>query len=40
MLGIGLVAMGQAALIVGFAFVVSKAVGSDLLHGTGPVRCS
>jgi ABC-2 type transport system permease protein len=34
-LGIGLVAMGQAALIVGFAFVVSKAVGSDLLRGTG-----
>ncbi|HEY1651360.1 MAG TPA: ABC transporter permease [Acidimicrobiales bacterium] len=36
-LGIGLVAMGQALLIVGFAFAVSKAVGSDLLHGTGPV---
>jgi ABC-2 type transport system permease protein len=36
-LGIGLVAMGQAVLIVGFAFAVSKAVGSDLLHGTGPV---
>ena len=34
-LGIGLVAMGQAALIVGFAFVVSRAVGSDLLKGTG-----
>ena len=34
-LGIGLVAMGQAALIVAFAFVVSKAVGSDLLKGTG-----
>lgn len=36
-LGIGLVAMGQAALIVIEAFVLSKAVGSDLLHGTGPV---
>jgi ABC-2 type transport system permease protein len=34
-LGIGLVAMGQALLIVVFALVVSKAVGSDLLHGTG-----
>jgi ABC-2 type transport system permease protein len=34
-LGIGLVAMGQAILIVGFAFIVSKAVGSDLLRGTG-----
>jgi ABC-2 type transport system permease protein len=36
-LGIGLVAMGQAALIVAEAFILSKAVGSDLLHGTGPV---
>jgi ABC-2 type transport system permease protein len=36
-LGIGLVAMGQAALIVGFAFIISKAVGSDIVHGTGPV---
>lgn len=34
-LGIGLVAMGQAALIVAFAFVAGKAVGSDLLKGTG-----
>ncbi|HEX4163407.1 MAG TPA: ABC transporter permease [Acidimicrobiales bacterium] len=34
-LGIGLVAMGQAILIVGFAFILSKAVGSDLLRGTG-----
>jgi len=33
-LGIGLVAMGQAALIVGFALVVAAAVGSDLLHGS------
>jgi ABC-2 type transport system permease protein len=36
-LGIGLVALGQAALIVGFAVVVSKAVGSDLLHGSAPL---
>jgi ABC-2 type transport system permease protein len=34
-LGIGLVAMGQAALIALFAFVVAKAVGSDFLKGTG-----
>ena len=31
--GIGLVAMGQATLIVGFALAVATAVGSDLLHG-------
>ena len=37
-LGIGLVAMGQAALIVAFALVLAKAVGSDLLHGTAPVE--
>ena len=36
-LGIGLVALGQAALIVGFALVVAAAVGSDLLHGTAPL---
>jgi ABC-2 type transport system permease protein len=36
-LGIGMVAMGQAALIVGFALVVGAAVGSDLLHGTAPL---
>jgi ABC-2 type transport system permease protein len=36
-LGIGLVAMGQAALIVGFALAVAAAVGSDLLHGTAPL---
>lgn len=36
-LGIGLVALGQAALIVGFALVLAKAVGSDLLHGTAPL---
>ena len=36
-LGIGLVALGQAALIVSFALVVGAAVGSDLLHGSAPV---
>jgi ABC-2 type transport system permease protein len=36
-LGIGLVAMGQAALIVVFALVVAAAVGSDILHGTAPL---
>jgi ABC-2 type transport system permease protein len=36
-LGIGLVALGQATLIVGFALIVATAVGSNLLHGTGPL---
>jgi ABC-2 type transport system permease protein len=36
-LGIGLVAMGQAALIVGFALAVGAVVGSDLLHGSAPL---
>ncbi len=36
-LGIGLVALGQATLIVGFALVVAAAVGSDLLHGAAPL---
>jgi ABC-2 type transport system permease protein len=36
-LGIGLVALGQASLIVGFALVVAAAVGSDLLHGAAPL---
>jgi ABC-2 type transport system permease protein len=36
-LGIGMVALGQATLIVGFALIVGKAVGSDLLHGTAPL---
>ena len=35
-LGIGIVAFGQAALIVGFAAVLATAVGSSLLHGTAP----
>lgn len=36
-LGIGLVALGQAGLILAFALGLSKAVGSDVLHGTGPL---
>lgn len=36
-LGIGLVAMAQAAVVVAFALVLAKAVGSDVLHGTTPV---
>ena len=36
-LGIGLVALGQATIIVGFALIVGAAVGSDLLKGTGPL---
>jgi ABC-2 type transport system permease protein len=36
-LGIGLVALGQATLVVGFALIVAEAVGSDLLRGTAPL---
>ncbi len=36
-IGIGLVAFGQAALVVVFALVLGKAVGSDLLHGSVPL---
>jgi len=36
-LGIGLVALAQASLIVAFALAVSKAVGSNLTHGTAPL---
>ncbi|MGH3733107.1 MAG: ABC transporter permease [Acidimicrobiales bacterium] len=36
-LGIGLVALGQATLIVAFALGVSAAVGSNLLHGSAPL---
>jgi ABC-2 type transport system permease protein len=36
-LGIGLVALGQATLIVAFALIVARAVGSNLLHGSGPL---
>ena len=37
-LGIGLVAFGQATLIVAFSLGLAKAVGSDLLHGHGTAR--
>ena len=36
-LGIGLVALGQASLIVAVALVLGAAVGSDLLHGSAPL---
>ncbi len=36
-LGIGLVALGQAALVVGFALALAAGVGSDLLKGDEPV---
>ncbi len=36
-LGIGLVAFGQAALVVAVALVLGAAVGSDLLHGSAPL---
>jgi ABC-2 type transport system permease protein len=36
-LGIGLVALGQATLIVGFALGLATAVGSDLVKGTAPL---
>ncbi len=35
--GIGAVALGQAALVVGFALALGAAVGSDVLKGTAPV---
>jgi ABC-2 type transport system permease protein len=37
-LGIGLVALGQATVIVGFALGLAALVGSDLLHGTAPIE--
>ncbi|NNN08618.1 MAG: ABC transporter permease [Acidimicrobiaceae bacterium] len=37
-LGIGLAALMQASLIVAFALVLSKIVGSTVLHGTGPLE--
>ena len=37
LLGIGLVALFQAGLVVAFALILAKAVGSDLLHGTAPL---
>jgi ABC-2 type transport system permease protein len=36
-LGIGLVALGQATLVVAFALIVARATGSNLLHGSGPL---
>lgn len=36
-LGIGLVALAQASLIVTFAIVLAKGVGSDLLVGSAPI---
>ncbi|MGD1011312.1 MAG: ABC transporter permease [Acidimicrobiales bacterium] len=36
-LGIGMVAFAQAALVVAFALGLAEAVGSDLLHGTAPL---
>lgn len=35
-LGIGVVAVAQATIVVGAALLASVAVGSDILHGTGP----
>jgi ABC-2 type transport system permease protein len=37
LLGIGAVALFQAALVVGFALILAAAVGSDVLHGTSPM---
>ena len=37
-IGIGTVAFGQAALIVVFALVLGKSVGSNFLHGTAPLE--
>ena len=36
-LGIGLVAMGQAATVLVFALILAEAVGSSVLHGAEPV---
>lgn len=37
-LGIGIVALAQATLIVGFALVLAKSVGSSMLHGAAPLE--
>ncbi len=37
-IGIGLVALGQATLVVAVALGLAKAVGSDLIKGTAPVE--
>lgn len=36
-LGIGAVAFAQAGLVVAFALILSKAIGSNFLHGTAPL---
>ena len=36
-LGIGLVAFSQAALVLAFALVLGEAIGSPILHGTAPL---
>ena len=36
-LGIGVVALAQAGLVVGFALLLAKLTGSSLLHGTAPL---
>jgi ABC-2 type transport system permease protein len=36
-LGIDLVALGQATVVVGFALIVAEVVGSDLLRGSAPL---
>jgi ABC-2 type transport system permease protein len=36
-LGIGLVALGQAAIVVAFALALADIVGSDILHGAAPL---
>ncbi len=37
-LGIGLVAFAQAALVVAFALVLAKSVGSSIIHGAAPLE--
>jgi ABC-2 type transport system permease protein len=34
---LGLVALGQAPVVVGFALIIAEAVGSDLLRGSAPL---
>lgn len=37
LLGIGIVVFAQAAVMAGFALVLGRAIGSDLLHGSAPL---
>lgn len=37
LLGIGVVVFAQAAVMAGFALVLARAIGSDLLHGSAPL---